>query len=370
MSNPLSPIFDISGGNTGTTDIPLMFSVPGPNLQILWTYDGSDPTTGTVWSVGQYVPYNSWTYTNASSASATTYVQAIMYDTVQDTYSPIVVQDYTFTCSDPVITQTTTVNISNESPDSLLWYYSGTSDNFDTLVESATQITNPSSLSLSTGTYVFFSTTSDGVVYNPNIINTVVTSGSFVPSPVISTNSRIIFKQDSRAYLDSIIRSNSLVFDLTNNRLLYSPSGTNYFEFYPGQTSSGGSVSSASGVTSAQFETDPDPVISLFSARTTSAALQNILSASEFPFWSVGYRTKKYMFSGPTSGNYQATIVFQGARHNDSSWDTANQISATITSASPVISEFYTNKLTKWSAQLFVDSGTIPFPGVSASVEL
>lgn len=369
MSNPLSPIFDISGGNTGTTDIPLMFSTPGPNLQILWTYDGSDPTTGTVWSVGQYVPYNSWTYTNASSASATTYVQAIMYDTVQDTYSPIVVQDYTFTCSDPVITQTTTVNISNPSPDSLLWYYSGSSDTFDTLMESATQITNPSSLSLPTGTYVFFSTTSDGVVYNPNIIDTVVTSGTIIPTPVFSANSRIVFKQDTREYLDSIIRSNSLVFDLTNNRLLYSPSGTNYFEFYPGQTS-GGSVSSYSEVTSAQFFGESDSGILLFSERTTPASLQNILSASEFPFWSVGYRTKKYTFSGPTSGDYQATIVFQGARHNETTWDTSNSISATITSANPVISEFYTNKLTKWSAELFVDSGTIPFPGVSASVEL
>lgn len=184
-------------------------------------------------------------------------------------------------------------------------------------------------------------------------------------------NGRIIFRQASRAYLDANIRSNSLAFDLTNNRLLYSPSGTNYFEFYTGQTSGGGGpVSSASGVTSAQYFDDPDPVIQIFSNKTTSAALQNILSASEFPFWSVGYRTKKYMFAGPSTGNYQATIVFQGATHNETTWDSANQISATITSAANVVSEFYTNKLTKWSAKLFIDSGTVPSPGISASVEV
>jgi len=181
-------------------------------------------------------------------------------------------------------------------------------------------------------------------------------------------NGRIIFRQASRAYLDANNRSNSLAFDLTNNILLYSPSGTNYFEFYSGQTS-GGSVS-ASGITSADFFDDPDPVIQIFSNKTTSTALQNIVSASEFPFWSVGYRTKKYVFAGPTSGNYQATIVFQGAMHNESSWDTANQISATITSAANMVSEFYTNKLTKWSAQLIIDSGTVPSPGISASVEV
>ena len=182
-------------------------------------------------------------------------------------------------------------------------------------------------------------------------------------------NGRIIFRQASRAYLDANIRSNSLAFDLTNNILLYSPSGTNYYEFYPGQTS-GGSVSSASGVTSAQYFNDPDPVIQIFSNRTTSAALQNIVSASEFPFWAVGYRIKKYVVSGPTSGNYQATIVFQGATHNESSWDTTNQISATITSAANTVSEFYTNKLTKWSARLIIDSGIVPSPGISASVEI
>ena len=367
MSNPTPPVFDLSNGSVGSTDLPLVFIAPAPNMQILWTFDGSDPTTGTVWTSGQVIPYNSWQYYNATSISAVVYVQAVMYDTVQDTYSTYVVQDYIFTCDDPVITQTNTVNVSCLSPDSLLWYYEGNISSFDSMEATATQITNPSSLSLPIGTYVFFSTTSDGIVYNQTIIDTFVTSGSFVPE--LSRNSKIVFKQGERAYLDSIIRSNSLVFDLTNNILLYSPSGTNYFQFYSGQTS-GGSVSSASGVTSAQFFNDPDPVIQIFSARTTSAALQNIVSASEFPFWSVGYRTKKYVVSGSTSGNYQATIVFQGARHNDSSWDTTNQISATITSANPVVSEFYTNKLTKWSAQLIIDSGTVPSPGISVSVEL
>ena len=57
---------------------------------------------------------------------------------------------------------------------------------------------------------------------------------------------RIIYKQSDRAYLDANIRSNSLVFDLTNNRLLYSPSGTTYYEFYPGPHSSGTSPVSGS----------------------------------------------------------------------------------------------------------------------------
>ena len=55
-------------------------------------------------------------------------------------------------------------------------------------------------------------------------------------------NGRIIYKQADRSWLIANIRSNSLAFDLTNNILLYSPSGTDYYEFYPGQTS-GGSVS-------------------------------------------------------------------------------------------------------------------------------
>lgn len=44
-------------------------------------------------------------------------------------------------------------------------------------------------------------------------------------------NGKIIFKQADRATLENNKRSNSLVFDLTNSRILYSPSGTNYFEF-------------------------------------------------------------------------------------------------------------------------------------------
>lgn len=53
---------------------------------------------------------------------------------------------------------------------------------------------------------------------------------------------RIIYKQGPRSYLDTNIRSNSLVFDETNERLLYSTSGVNYFEFYPGPHSSGTGV--------------------------------------------------------------------------------------------------------------------------------
>jgi len=47
---------------------------------------------------------------------------------------------------------------------------------------------------------------------------------------------RFYYKQDTRTNLNANIRTNSLVFDLDNNRILYSPSATGYFEFYPGQT--------------------------------------------------------------------------------------------------------------------------------------
>ena len=128
--------------------------------------------------------------------------------------------------------------------------------------------------------------------------------------------------------------------------------------------------STSSFVTSSSYFSNPDPVIQLYSGNTTSAGLQNISAATEFPFWAVGYRTKKYTFIGPVSGNYQATIIFQGATHLENSWDNTNSISATITSGANSISEFYTNKLTKWSAQLIIDSGTVPSPGISASVEV
>lgn len=76
---------------------------------------------------------------------------------------------------------------------------------------------------------------------------------------------RIIYKQDIRANLDANIRSNSLVFDLTNSRLLYSPSGTSYYEFYPGQTSGGGggsgSVTSV-GATSTTLTISNSPITS------------------------------------------------------------------------------------------------------------
>ena len=47
---------------------------------------------------------------------------------------------------------------------------------------------------------------------------------------------RIYFLQDTLANLNANIRSNSMVFDLDNNNILYSPSGTGYFTFYPGQS--------------------------------------------------------------------------------------------------------------------------------------
>lgn len=189
MSDPSSPVFDISGGNSGTTNIPLVFSTPGTNLQILWTYDGSEPTTGTIWSPGQTIPYNTWPYANATFESAVVYVQAIMYDTVQDTYSSPVIQDYIFTCADPIITQSSTITISCPSPNSLLYYYQGNVIDFDLLAPSANLISNPDSISLPNGSYVFFATTSDGIVYNQNIVTTEITLGSTIIPPIIKVSS-------------------------------------------------------------------------------------------------------------------------------------------------------------------------------------
>lgn len=44
-------------------------------------------------------------------------------------------------------------------------------------------------------------------------------------------NGRIIYRQDLRTNLDSNIRPNSFVFELDRNFILYSPSGTDYYEF-------------------------------------------------------------------------------------------------------------------------------------------
>jgi len=185
LSIPADPVFDISGGNTGTDDIPLVFTAPGSGLEVLWTYDGSDPTSGTSWTMGQVVPYNSWPYINATSADATVYVQAIVRDTTTDEYSSIIVQDYIFTCADPIISQTSTVNVSCSSPDSTLYYYSGNTTTFESDSLTATSASNPCSLSLPDGTYVFFSVTSDGIVYNQNIVDTTVASGVVLTKPTL-----------------------------------------------------------------------------------------------------------------------------------------------------------------------------------------
>lgn len=179
MSNPTSPVFDLSRGNIGTTDIPIYFTTPTIGLEILWNYDGSDPTNGTVWTPGQTIAYNSWQIQNTSTSSAIIYVQAIMHDTVQDTYSSPVIQDFIFICANPIVIQTgSTTHISNSSPNSILYYYTGTISNFTSLAPSAIQISNPSILSLTSGNYVFFSTTSDGIIYNINIMQYALSSST------------------------------------------------------------------------------------------------------------------------------------------------------------------------------------------------
>ena len=96
-------------------------------------------------------------------------------------------------------------------------------------------------------------------------------------------NGRFIYKQGPRTWLDQNIRPNSLVFDLTNNILLYSPSGTTYYEFYPGQTS-GGSVSAlqwnnilnkpVASISTSGVLTNADWI--LFNGKADSSAVSNL----------------------------------------------------------------------------------------------
>jgi hypothetical protein len=72
---------------------------------------------------------------------------------------------------------------------------------------------------------------------------------------------RISYRQESRASLNTNNRTNSLAFDLTNNILLYSPSGTDYYEFYPGKVSATGSVSSV-GISSTTLNVSGSPITS------------------------------------------------------------------------------------------------------------
>jgi len=185
MSEPLPPVFITSGGTSGTSSIPLQFEAPGPNLEILWTYNGDTPVLGTIWTSGQQVPYNAWTYENATEDSAYVYIQAIMHDTTDDSYSSIAVQDYMFLCANPIVVQSSTVNVSCPSPSSSIYYYEGTISEFDVLNVDATLVSNPDSISLPNGTYTFFSITLDGIVYSQSPVEIVVSSGASVLSPKI-----------------------------------------------------------------------------------------------------------------------------------------------------------------------------------------
>lgn len=176
-------------------------------------------------------------------------------------------------------------------------------------------------------------------------------------------NGRIIYKQGTREWLNETIRPNSLAFDLTNNIILYSPSGTNYYEFYPNNSTS-------SYVNVNDFTNEDDQKLLLLTGNTSNKSVENILSASSFSYVFNGYRIKKYYIEGPSSGTYEATIVFYGASKNDISWNLDNCISATISNDIYATSAFYTNKLNKWSCELIINSGTIPTPGISAFVEV
>lgn len=176
-------------------------------------------------------------------------------------------------------------------------------------------------------------------------------------------NGRIMYKQGTREWLEETIRPNSLAFDLSNNLILYSPSGTSYYEFYPGNNTSGF-------VSRYDFTNEDEQKLILVNSNVTNKNVDNISSASSFNYVFSGYRIKKYYIEGPSSGTYQATVVFYGANKNDMFWNIDNCISATISNEFYSTSAFYTNKLYKWSCELIINSGTIPTPGISAYVEV
>lgn len=103
-----------------------------------------------------------------------------------------------------------------------------------------------------------------------------------------------------------------------------------------------------------------------------TSALPNDLSFTKYlsPIFS-GKREKTFNIIGPSSGSYQATVVFYGTDANRSSWVYPdNCIIGTINNSNNTVSADFSNKFTVWGASLTIDSGTIPFPGVSATVEV
>jgi hypothetical protein len=108
---------------------------------------------------------------------------------------------------------------------------------------------------------------------------------------------------------------------------------------------------------------------------STTTVTSSVPSATNFaqslsPIFA-GKREKTFIVIGPTSGTYQATVVFYGTDINRSSWVYPdNCIIGTINNSNNIVSADFSNKFTVWGASLTIDSGTIPYPGVSATVEV
>jgi len=103
---------------------------------------------------------------------------------------------------------------------------------------------------------------------------------------------------------------------------------------------------------------------------TSSAPSATNFSQSLSPLFS-GQRDKIYTVVGPTSGTYQATIIFYGTSVNREPWIYPdNCVITTISNTIPSATGTFKNNLIVWGVSLNVDSGTVTSPGISATVEV
>ena len=103
----------------------------------------------------------------------------------------------------------------------------------------------------------------------------------------------------------------------------------------------------------------------------TSAIPSNTTFAQSLSPLFAGQREKIYTVVGPSSGTYQATVVFYGTSVNRENWVYPdNCIISTISNVIPSATGTFKNNFVVWGASLNVDSGTIQSPGISATVEV
>jgi len=113
--------------------------------------------------------------------------------------------------------------------------------------------------------------------------------------------------------------------------------------------------------------------IFLISGATSAISKPEISDAavkSLSPIFS-GIRAKTISIIGPTSGTYSATIVLYGANSSNVGWEYPDDcIIASIDNNNNSSNGVFINKFIVWGAQLIIDTGTIPYPGIIAKVEV